>query len=391
MSATLPQFGYFERKWRLPGTDVTITGHSKAMERTGFLLEPLGVVLDAGIDLPLQSSLAGNGPRAILVTHGHIDHSNALPMLLRHMGETRLFTHVFAPVSATHRLRQFCQLSWQIKVEITDEVPDEYAAPPEDERDPEPNCELCNPCRPSCLFRPVVGGGSAVTIDVGKKGSQQLEVHPVTLFHRCNAVGYVLRHPAKTSKRLRPELIGETKKETADNVKAARARGEDAQIEELVPARSLLAYVLDTTIEALEHDVASGGRKILTCPNIVIECTYLEDDKHDEAVKRGHIYWGALRPYVAASARGDHGEPSTFILCHFSLRYTEEGIKEFFEDPGRCGVRVATREAGLTRRPDLVLWLDMGLHELWVLPVLEIEASSQVTNTDEQGAAVLQR
>ena len=45
MSATLPQFGYFERKWRLPGTDVTITGHSKAMERTGFLLEPLCVVL----------------------------------------------------------------------------------------------------------------------------------------------------------------------------------------------------------------------------------------------------------------------------------------------------------------------------------------------------------
>ena len=123
-------------------------------------------------------------------------------------------------------------------------------------------------------------------------------------------------------------------KETADNVKAARARGEDAQIED-VPARSLLAYVLDTTIEALEHDVASGGRKILTCPNIVIECTYLEDDKHDEAVKRGHIYWGALH-LRRASARGDHGEPSTFILCHFAAVHGG-GIKEFFEDPDVVG------------------------------------------------------
>ena len=40
-------------------TEWTIAGHSRARERTGFILPEIGVVLDAGVDLPLQSSLVG--------------------------------------------------------------------------------------------------------------------------------------------------------------------------------------------------------------------------------------------------------------------------------------------------------------------------------------------
>lgn len=80
MTSTLPQHNYYINEYNIPSLTWKLTGHSRALERTGFLLYGGGgrILLDAGIDISDFSP-----PDIILLTHSHIDHCNALPMLYR--------------------------------------------------------------------------------------------------------------------------------------------------------------------------------------------------------------------------------------------------------------------------------------------------------------------
>jgi hypothetical protein len=100
VKSSLPQGDYFRASWKIPGgNNWVLTGHSRALERTGFWIPQLRIMLDVGVDLPTDS---GACPAATLITHGHIDHMNALPMLLRHNKETDLKYSCFTLYLAVH-------------------------------------------------------------------------------------------------------------------------------------------------------------------------------------------------------------------------------------------------------------------------------------------------
>jgi ribonuclease Z len=79
------------------------------------------------------------------------------------------------------------------------------------------------------------------------------------------------------------------------------------------------AFICDTSIEILVT-----FPRIVTFPIVIIECTFLYPEERENARETKHIHWEDLRPYVVAN-------PNTiFVLIHFSLRYKEEEIIQFF-------------------------------------------------------------
>jgi ribonuclease BN (tRNA processing enzyme) len=75
----------------------------------------------------------------------------------------------------------------------------------------------------------------------------------------------------------------------------------------------ILTYTGDTNIEALDDD-------ILSSPVLITECTYLEPEKTEKAMERGHM---SIRNIVDVESRfrGD-----AIFLVHFKGNYTDSEI-----------------------------------------------------------------
>ena len=79
-------------------------------------------------------------------------------------------------------------------------------------------------------------------------------------------------------------------------------------------------YVCDTDISVFD-----ANPELLTYKHLIVECTFFGDDSSADDPAPVHIYWDQLRPIVDANP-GVH-----FILIHFSMRYTKDRIRDFFE------------------------------------------------------------
>ena len=60
-------------------------------------------------------------------------------------------------------------------------------------------------------------------------------------------------------------------------------------------------------------------------PVVIIECTFLEEKDLEKSVKDKHMHWKHLGPVIKQNPN------VSFILTHFSLRYTHSFIIEFFK------------------------------------------------------------
>ncbi|MFI7438558.1 MBL fold metallo-hydrolase [Nonomuraea indica] len=277
------------KTWELPGTRLSLTGYSRANDKTFFHIPELKLALDAGL-------VEGRQVDTVLLTHTHLDHSKDLDFLATR--PTGVDIHV--PEEALPYVRHYLRATTELN---------QVAA-----FDP----ALATEAR-------VHGVRPGQEFTFGRHRSHTVRV--VETEHKVPSVGYAV---AENRRALLPEM--EELKATLDPAEFGRLiagrRREGIAVDQQV-RRPLFAYLGDTHADAL-------GRSpwIFDYPVVITECTYLDDAELERAQRVGHTVWSRLRPYVQA-------HPDTlFVLTHFSLRHSDREVLDFFARENLANVLV---------------------------------------------------
>ena len=247
-----------------------VHGHSRGSERSGFYIPELRLCLDAGIQMYFE-------PKTICVTHCHTDHSFALPMILTGISSR---PEIYVPQQHTHLFTNFTDSCYQLSKGRSNVK-----------------------CKHSITG---VKPGDIIPL----KDNYYIKVY--NLDHNVPTRGYGI---FRVKQKLKQEYHGLTSKDIVE----LKKQGIKISYEVHEP---VLAYLCDTTIKPLENNL-----DLFQFPALMVECTFLnsDDDRHAEEIKNAkHIHWKHLLPIVKS-----HPEIN-FHLIHFSARYDDEEISEFF-------------------------------------------------------------
>ncbi|RJL36183.1 MBL fold metallo-hydrolase [Bailinhaonella thermotolerans] len=281
------------KTWRIPGTGLTLTGYSRANDKTFFHIPELRCCLDAGL-------CEGRRADTVFLTHTHHDHSKDLDFLASNPSGVDIYLPAEAVPYAESYLRASAELNH------------------------------------GPGFDPARAGGHRLHgVRQGEEfrfGRRGHHVRVVECRHKVPCVGYAF---SERRKALRPEfeelrrsLAGEGRDGEFGRI-VARAREEGAEVETEV-RKPLFAFLGDTHV-----DVFARNPWLFDYPVIITECTFLDDAEMDRANRVGHTVWSRLRPVVEAHPR------TLFVLTHFSLRHSDREVVAFFRrewersgDPG---------------------------------------------------------
>jgi len=225
---------------------------------------------------------------SVFITHCHTDHCH-------HMTHLKSLTkppNVYLPAESVDRMENFLNASQQLTSSLT---PEEY----------------------DCIERGTthvlhgVHAGDRIVFN-RKRGLACRVVH---CDHRVPCVGYVFSE-------LRRELRDEYRGLPGPEIGRLRKRGVEVTRETETP---LLCFLGDTTASILDGPDAD---LIFCCPTIIVECTFLTEDCRENAERTRHVVWADLRPHVVS-----HPE-TTFVLIHFSHRWSVREVFDFFRNEG---------------------------------------------------------
>lgn len=273
--------GHPFRQWqtyRIPGTELTLTGYSRANDKTFFHIPELRCALDAGL-------CEGRRPDTVFLTHTHHDHAKDLDFLATNPNGA----DIYLPADAVPYAESFLRASAELNH--------------------------------GAGFDPALARGHRLhgvrrddEFSFGRAGHH---VRVAECDHKVPCVGYAF---AQWRKVLRPDLeelrLSRPPAEFGRIVAARRRAG--VEVEDRV-RRPLFAFLGDTSVAVFERNPW-----LFEYPVLITECTFLDDSQLERANRVGHTVWSRLRPVVEAHPR------TVFVLIHFSLRHSDREILSFF-------------------------------------------------------------
>lgn len=274
---------YWRKSWKIPGTPWSICGYSRSAFRTGFYVPELNMMLDAGPQ-------SFNKPDNILITHSHIDHLACLPLTLIGEANSNHTFHIYGPSQAKKYIDKYIKSMFEANALVDiDEIP----------------WYRYHGLFPQESFR--------ITMN-----KTDLEIVVFECDHSIPTISYGI---TEIKQKLKDEYLGLPGKDIGNLRKAGVAITHEVK-------HKRLAYVCDTSIKVFDLNP-----DILNYAVIFIECTFFSPDELEHATDKSHIHWEQLKPYVI-------GKPdSLFVLFHFSQRYRDIEIAEFFQKEVDNGIK----------------------------------------------------
>ncbi|MFC5826035.1 MBL fold metallo-hydrolase [Nonomuraea insulae] len=269
------------KTWRIPGTELTLTGYSRANDKTFFHIPELRCSLDAGL-------CEGRRVDTVFLTHTHHDHSKDLDYLAANPSGT----DIYLPAEAVPYVESYIRASAELNHGTGFD--------------------------PALANHRLHGVRQDDEFTFGRRGHH---VRVMECEHKVPCVGYAFSQRSKTLRpefeELRQSLVRQGKGGEFGRV-MARNREEGIEVDTEI-RRPLFAFLGDTHTSVFERNPW-----LFDYPVVITECTFLEDTELERANRIGHTVWSRLRPVVEANPR------TLFVLIHFSLRYSDQQVLAFF-------------------------------------------------------------
>lgn len=258
----------------IPGTNLTLEGYSVAARKTNFYIPELKVMLDCGLTSVMI-------PDYIFITHCHSDHCYNLPMVLVDLGEKKI--DIYVPVKKKNDIRDFINSTYVM---------------------------VSGKKNPNVHKKYTLHGvieNTQLKINIRNK---PWVVDVIKCYHTVPCIGYGFSEIRKKLKDEYKDLSGK---------EIGQLKREGKEVTNII-TRPMFCYLGDTSYEILNDPILEKY------PVIMIECTFILPEHEGLAFPKKHIHWSHIENYVKLHSN------ITFILYHFSSRYSSQEIRNFFKE-----------------------------------------------------------